>query len=141
MNEYTARIKSFAASVSEVRSVSGSTATTLMFALMSLLLSKNKITNKDLEIIFDVEIGQSLTTMKGFFDASYGDPDFEIKNEIELKDAEKYIYEYLNDIKDNILNTAIALNPKHYPPKTKPETKVETKVEKPKPKRRKKDEI
>jgi hypothetical protein len=121
MGEYEARIKSFANGVSEIRSATGATSTTLMFALMSVLLSKNKITDRDLEIIFDVENKQAYSTMQGYFDQNYGDPDFEIQNEEELKEAYEEIKRYITDIKNSIRGAADNLKP----PKRKKESKGE----------------
>ena len=44
MSEYEARLKSFANNVTEIRSATGATPSTLMFAMMSIMLAKNKIT-------------------------------------------------------------------------------------------------
>ena len=111
MTEYEARIRDFASSINEVRSSTGSTATTIMFALISVLLAKNKITDRDVDIIFDVESKQSENTMRSYFDQGYGDPDFEIKNEKELEDAKKYLLEYVDSIKENVKNAAKLLKP------------------------------
>lgn len=111
MTEYEARIKDFAVSINEIRGSTGATATTLMFALMSVLLSKNKITDRDLDIIFDVEEKQAYNTMRSYFDQGYGDPSFELNNEEELKDAFNYTIEYINNIRENVRNAAIQLKP------------------------------
>lgn len=122
MNEYEARIKSFANTVTEIRSASGATPSTLMFALMSVMLAKNKITDRDVEIMFSVEKGQTLNTLKSYFDQSYGDPDFEIKNEEELKLAEGYCMEFIDTMSEQVKNTAEQLKPIHK------ERKIETKI-------------
>jgi hypothetical protein len=105
-SEYEARVKSFANNVTEIRSATGATASTLMFALMSVMLSKGKITDRDLEVMFDVEKGQASSTMRSYFQQNYGDPDFEINNEEELADAEKYLIGFLDEVKETVRLTA-----------------------------------
>lgn len=111
MNEYEAKIKSFANGVAEVRSSTGATGSTLMFALMAIMLAKNKITDKDIDIIFSVEKTQAVNTMKSFFELSYGEPDFEIQNEEDLKLAEKYVFEYIENMATQTRSAAAQLKP------------------------------
>jgi len=127
MNEYEARIKSFANTVTEIRSASGATPSTLMFALMAIMLAKNKITDRDVEIMFSVEKGQALNTLKSYFDQGYGDPDFEIKNEEELKLAEKYCMGFIDTMSEQVKNTAEQLK------SIRKKKTVETEISKPKP--------
>ena len=117
-SEYEARLKSFANSVTEIRSASGATPSTLMFALMSIMLAKNKITDRDIDIIFSVEKAQALGTLKSYFDQGYGDPDFEVKNEEELKIAEEYCMEFIDTMSEQVKNTAGELKPERKSKKT-----------------------
>jgi hypothetical protein len=73
---------------------------------MSVMLSKGKITDRDLEVMFDVEKGQASSTMRSYFQQNYGDPDFEINNEEELADAEKYLIGFLDEVKETVRLTA-----------------------------------
>lgn len=111
MSEYEARLKSFANSVTEIRSASGATPSTLMFGLMATMLAKNKITERDVDIIFSVEKGQTLSTMQSYFHQGYGDPDFEVRNEEELKVAEEFCMEFVDNMADQVKNTAAQLKP------------------------------
>ncbi len=112
MNEYEARVKSFANGVAEIRDTTGATSSTLMFALMSIMLAKNKITDKDLDIIISVEKEQARSSMKSYFEQGYGNPDFEIQNEEELKLAETYLIEHIENIATQIKSAAAQLKPK-----------------------------
>lgn len=111
MNEYETRVKNFANGISEIRSSTGATSMTLMFAMLSVMLAKNKLTDKDLEIIFSVEKDQAKSTMQSYFDQGYGEDNFEINNKEELKLAEKYLLEFIDNIVDTIKNTAKVLKP------------------------------
>jgi hypothetical protein len=102
MTEYEAKIRTVSSTINEMRATSGSTSTTLMFAFISIMLAKNKITDSDLEVIFDVEKNQTKQTLRSFFDQHYGDPDFELQNEKEMEDAIKFCLEYVDNIKANI---------------------------------------
>jgi len=102
MTEYESRIRSVSSLINEMRATSGSTATTLMFAFISVMLSKNKMTERDLEVIFDVERNQTKQTLQSYFNQNYGEDDFELKNEKEKEDAEKFCLEYVDNIKENI---------------------------------------
>jgi len=109
MNEYEARLKNIASTINEMRATSGATATTLMFSLLSSMLAKNKITEKDLDIIFEVEKGQARQTFRSYFDQNYGDPDFELKNAKEMEDALVYVVEYIELVKENVKLAAESL--------------------------------
>lgn len=111
MNEYEAKIKSFANGVAEIRSSTGATSSTLMFTLISIMLAKNKITDKDIDIIFSVEKNQAANTVKEYFEQSYGEADFELQNEEDLKLAEKYVFEYIENMATQIRNAAVQLKP------------------------------
>ena len=111
MSEYEARLKSFANDVTEIRSATGATPSTLMFAMMSIMLAKNKITERDVDIIFEVEKGQASGTMRSYFEQGYGDPDFEVNNEEELKDAENYCMEFIDSMAEQVKLTAATLKP------------------------------
>lgn len=111
MNEYQARIKSVANEVISMRSTSGATSSILMFGLFSLMLSKNKITEKDLDIIMQLEKENSENTLKDLFTQNYGEPGFEINNEGELDDVVSELNLYVDNIKDFIVNAAEEIKP------------------------------
>lgn len=111
MNEYQARIKSVANEIISMRSTSGATSSILMFGLFSLMLSKNKITEKDLDIIMQLEKDNSENTLKDLFTQNYGDSTFEINNEAELDDVVSELHLYVDNIKNFIVNAAEEINP------------------------------
>jgi transcription initiation factor IIE alpha subunit len=88
-NEYEAKIKSVADTIRSLRENSGATSSTFMFAIMATLVAKNKISDKDLDVIFDVEKSSTRNTLKSYYDQGQGDPRFEIKSEQELNDIER----------------------------------------------------
>ena len=106
MTEYEARLRSVASVVNEMRATSGATSSALMFAFLSVILAKGKITDTDLETIFEVEMSQSRQTLKSYFDQNYGEQGFELQNAEEMKDAEKYVVEYINIIMANVKGAA-----------------------------------
>lgn len=111
MSEYEARLKTFANNVTEIRSATGATPSTLMFAMMSIMLAKNKITERDVDIIFEVEKGQAASTMRSYFEQGYGDPDFEINNEEELKESEEFCMGFIDSMAEQVKLTAATLKP------------------------------
>lgn len=120
MNEYKAKIESVANDVAGIRSTSGNTSTTLMFGLLALMRAKNKITDKDLDIVFEIEKSQASSTLDSYFEKNYGDPNFSIQNESELKDAEKLLHSYVDNMKNYVTEAAKEINP---PREKKPKEK------------------
>ena len=98
MNEYEAKIKDSAEYIRNLRGNSGATSNTLMFSLLSTLLAKNKISDKDIEVIFKVEKDSTSNTLKSYFTANFGDPTFELKNEKELEDVQKVALAGIDEI-------------------------------------------
>lgn len=88
-NEYEAKIRSVADTIRGLRENSGATSSTFMFAIMATLLAKNKISDKDLDVIFEVEKSSTRGTLKSYYDQGQGDPRFDIKSEQELNDVQK----------------------------------------------------
>lgn len=112
MNEYEARLKSVANEVIAMRNTSGNTSTTLMFGLLALLRAKNKITSKDLEIVFEVEKQGIKSTLDDYFGKNYGDESFGIQNEQELEDVRKFCNDYVESMKNFVNNAAEEIAPK-----------------------------
>jgi hypothetical protein len=106
MNEYEAKIKSTAEYIRNLRGESGATSSTLMLGLLATLLSKNKLSEKDVDVIFDVEKESTIGTLKSYFQANFGDPTFDLKNEKELEDVEKVILMGLDEIKKYVKDVA-----------------------------------
>jgi len=91
-NEYTSRLKSVSNEIIAMRNQSGSTSTTITFGTLALLKAKNKLTDKDLEIIFEVEKKGMSSTLDDYFSKNYGDSSFPINNEQELEDVRKALH-------------------------------------------------
>jgi transcription initiation factor IIE alpha subunit len=87
-NEYEAKIRNTADTIRSLRENSGATSSTFMFAVLATLLAKNKISDKDLDVIFDVEKFQTRNTLKSYYEQGQGDPHFEMKSEQELIDVQ-----------------------------------------------------
>lgn len=88
-SEYEAKINNCADYIRSLRGNTGATSSTLMFALISTLLAKNKLSEKDIDVIFDVEKSSTISTLKSYFEANYGEPNFELQNEKEMEDVQK----------------------------------------------------
>ncbi len=86
-NEYDAKIRSMADTIRTLRESSGATSSTFMFAILATLLAKNKISDKDLDVIFDVEKMQTRNTLRSYCEANISDPHFDLKNEQEISDT------------------------------------------------------
>jgi hypothetical protein len=111
MNEYESRLRSVSNEIVGLRNSSGITSTTLMFGVLALLKSKNKITDKDLDIIFEVEKQGVKKTLDDYFEKNYGDESSQIANEEELKQVVKFCYEYVDNMKTFVTNAAKEINP------------------------------
>lgn len=111
MTEYEARLKSVANEVIGMRNTSGNTSTTLVFGTLALLRAKNKITTKDLDIVFEVEKQGIKGTLDDYFGKNYGDESFGIQNEQELEDVRKFCYEYVENMKGFVNNAAEEIAP------------------------------
>lgn len=117
-NEYVSRLKSISNDIIGLRNQSGSTSTTITFGTLALLKAKNKITDKDLEIIFEVEKKGISSTLDDYFSKNYGDASFPINNQEELEDVRKFCYEYVDNMKGFVISAAQEINP----PKKKKES-------------------
>jgi hypothetical protein len=106
MNEYEAKIKDSAEYIRNLRGQSGATANTLMFSLLATLLAKNKLSEKDIDVIFKVEIDSTVNTLKSYFTANYGDPTFDLKNEKELEDVQKIAVGGIEEIRKYVKDVA-----------------------------------
>ena len=106
MNEYEARLRTVSSRLIELRGVTGATTSSLFLGLLAVLLSKNKITQKDLDIIFETEFQSAHGTMKDLFEKSYGDADFPLTNEGEIEDVMKQYREYLDKNKHFVMQAA-----------------------------------
>lgn len=112
MTEYEARLKSVANEVIAMRNTSGNTSTTLMFGLLALLRAKNKVTSKDLDIVFEVEKQGVKSTLDDYFGKNYGDENFAIQNEQELEEVRNFCNEYIENMKSFVNNAAEEIAPK-----------------------------
>jgi len=106
MNEYEAKIKDSADYIRNLRGNSGATAGTLMYSLLATLLAKNKISEKDVDVIFKVEIDSTISTLKSWFTANFGEPTFELKNEKELEDVQKVIEDGIEEVHKYVKDVA-----------------------------------
>ena len=64
------------------------------------MLAKNRITDKDLDIVFETEKQSAAGTMRDLFERSYGDPDFPLNNEGEIDDVLNLYNEYMDKNRD-----------------------------------------
>lgn len=110
-SEYTNRLRSVSDDIIGYRNQSGNTAITVMFGVLSLLKAKNKITDKDLDIIFEVENSGMDNTLDDYFSKNYGESDFEIQNEYELEQVRKYCHDYVESMKKYVISAANEINP------------------------------
>lgn len=111
MTEYEARIGSVVDDVVAIRANGGATSSTLIFGLLAVLLSKSKIAEKDLEVVFSVENENAKNTLKSLFESKYGESDFPIQNEGELKDAHEIYIKRIDKIKEAVVGAANELKP------------------------------
>jgi hypothetical protein len=98
MNEYEAKIRSTAEYIRTMRANSGATSNTLVYTLLSVLYAKNKLTEHDVDVIFTVEKDSTISTLRSYFQANFGDPTFELKNEKELEDVQKVCVEGIAEV-------------------------------------------
>ena len=112
MNEYELRLKSIANNIISVRSTSGSTSTTLMFGVLALLKSKNKINEDDLNAIFEVERKGVENTLESYYKDSQLMIGGEQINKEELEIVKKYCFDYIDKFKDFVIEAANELAPK-----------------------------
>ena len=110
-SEYIAKIKSVAEEVTGIRNTSGNTAMTIMFGVLSVLKSKNKITEKDLEIIFQIEKDQAAETLNSYFEKAYGNDTFPLQNKAELDDTQQVINGYVDRMFEYVMNAAEEIKP------------------------------
>lgn len=115
MNEYTAKIKSVANEIIGLRSTSGTTATTIMFGVLSLLKSKDQLSDTDLDIIFKVEKEGLIKTVQDHFDKNYGDPRYPISNDQELEDVKSACVDYIDNMKSIVIEAAKELKVEEVP--------------------------
>jgi hypothetical protein len=83
-----------------------------VFGLLALLRAKNKITNKDLDIVFEVEKQGIKNTLDDYFGKNYGDESFAIHNEQELEEVRRFCSEYIDSMKNFVNNAAEEIAPK-----------------------------
>lgn len=117
VNEFQAKMKSVAMEFLSSRKVSGDTVTMMMFALLSLLRSKNKVTDKDLDTIFEVEKEAVAASMEEYFSHTHGDRNARIQNEEELKIVSRYAFAEIDNIKAQVIDAAANLRPSRKPRK------------------------
>ena len=109
MNEYEAKIKDTAEYIRNLRGNSGATASTLIYSLLSILMAKNKISEKDVDVVFKVELDSTLSTLKSYFTANFGEPTFELKNEKELEDVQKVITAGIDEVHKYVKDVAMKI--------------------------------
>jgi hypothetical protein len=104
--EFQAKMKSVAMEFLESRKVSGDMTTAMMFALLSLLKSKNKITDRDLDIIFEVEKESIAAALNEYFAYTHGDRNARIQNEEELKIVSRYAFAEIDNYRKQVADAA-----------------------------------
>ena len=112
MTEYEAKVKDVADYIRNLRLTSGNMTSAMTFALISTLLAKRKLSENDVDTIFDVERGQSETTLKSYFNANMADPNFELKNEQEMEDVLKILNGGVEDMKKLVKQIATQIQTK-----------------------------
>lgn len=111
MSEYEAKLKNSANLITGMRASGGTTATTLILGLLSVLSAKNKISRSDLEVVFEVEKQGAASTIKDWFTQHYGDPDFELHNEVERDEVIKLCEAQVDNMRDFVLSAAADITP------------------------------
>lgn len=120
-SEFQAKMKSVAMEFLSARKTSGDLTTTMMFALLSVLRSKNKITDKDLDIIFEVEKESIGAMLDEYFSHTHGDKNARIQNEEELKIVSRFAFAEMDNYKKQVAEAAMNIKPERKKPqKTKP---------------------
>jgi hypothetical protein len=109
MNEYESKLKSVANDFITSRITSGSMLLTLMFGLLSVLIGKNKIAEKDLDVIFEVDERILIKTINEYFTTNYGDSISLIQNDQELELVLSYAKEYTKHYKKQIVDASDSL--------------------------------
>lgn len=111
MSEYESKIRNAANLITGMRASGGTTATTLILGLLSVFVSKNKLARSDLEVIFEVEKQGAANTVKDWFSQHYGDPNFELKNEVERDEVIKMCENQVDRLRDFVLSAAADITP------------------------------
>jgi hypothetical protein len=109
MNEYEMKLKSVAGEFISARSSNGSMSFTILFGLLSVLVGKNKITEKDLDVIFEVEERILLKNIADHFSSNFGSPGSMIENDQELKAVTELCKEQIKFYKTQIINASNSL--------------------------------
>lgn len=111
MSEYEAKIRNAANLVTGMRASGGTTATTLTLGLLSVLVSKNKITKSDLEVVFEVERQGAESTIREWYSQNQGDPDFNINNEVERDEVIKMCHVQVDKMREFVESAASDIAP------------------------------
>lgn len=106
ISEYEAKLRNASNLITGMRASGGTTSTTLVLGLLSVLLSKKKIAKSDLEVIFEVERQGAELTVKDWFSQHYGNPDFNINNEVERDEVVKLCHEEVDRMRDFVISAA-----------------------------------
>ena len=114
-NEFQAKMKSVAMGFLNARKVGGDLTITTMFALLSILKSKNKVTDKDLDIIFEVEKESISDMLNEYFSYTHGDRNARIQNEEELKIISRFAFMEIDNYKKQITEAANNIKPERKP--------------------------
>ena len=131
-SEFQARMKSVAMEFLNSRKVSGDLTMQMMFSVLSLLKSKNKITDKDLDVIFEVEKETVGAMLEEYFNYTHGDRNARMQNEEELKVVSKYAFAEIDNYRKQVAGAATDLKPVRKP--RKPPIEYVTEGEDPRPK-------
>lgn len=119
MSEYEAKLRNAANLVTGMRASGGTTATTLVLGLLSVMVAKHKIAKSDLEVVFEVEKQGAANTVKDWFTQHYGDPDFNINNEVERDEVVKICEEQVDKMMEFVISAATDIEPQKRKRKTK----------------------
>ena len=137
MTEYEMKIREAANDIKYMRSASGAMYGQMIFSLISLLVSKKKISKTDLEIILEAERISIKNSVKSYVESTYGQENSAINRSQDLKEVEKLCLEYVEEIKNVIIELSGELSP-NKKTNSKKRKKKKLRVEEAVPKRKKK---
>jgi hypothetical protein len=125
MTEYEMKIREAANDVKYLLHNTGAIYSTMVYSLISILLSKKKINNDDLDVILEVLKANVKTSVKSYVESNYGQENSAITTTEDVKAVEKLCMEYVEELKNNIIEIAKEITPKKTTRRRKPRAKKE----------------
>jgi hypothetical protein len=117
MTEYEMKIREAANDVKYLLNNTGAVYSTMVYSLISILLSKKKINNDDLEVILEVLKSTVKNSVKSYAESNYGQENSAITRTEDIVEVEKLCLKYVEELKNNIIEIVKQITPQKKPRK------------------------